>query len=147
MNTESNVQAKVTREFAYPAERVYQSWLEPTSIGRWMFGSAVREEEIVALLTEAKVGGAFSFIVRRKGAKISHIGRYLEMEKPHRLVFTWGIKEFAGDNSRVMIVIEEKVGGCVLTLTHEMPSQWADYVASVEASWTKMLDALDKSLQ
>jgi uncharacterized protein YndB with AHSA1/START domain len=141
------VQAKVTREFACPAERVYQAWLEPKSIGTWMFGPAVREEEVVALLTEAKVGGEFSFIVRRRGAKISHVGRYLEMEKPHRLVFTWGVKEHAGDNSRVAVVIEETAEGCVLTLTHEMPSQWADYVAKVEASWELMLAALDKSLQ
>lgn len=146
MGETSTVQAQVAHEFTASAERVFEAWLDTRQIGNWMFGSAVREEEIVALLADVRVGGAFSFVVRRKGAKISHIGHYQEIDCPHRLVFTWGIKEYAGDNSVVSIHIVDKGEGCTLTLTHEMPSQWADYVAQVEVSWSKMLSALAGSL-
>lgn len=146
MEAEPHVQARVTREFSAPAESVFDAWLDAGKIGTWMFGPAIRDEEVVALMLEAKVGGAFSFVVRRNGAKISHIGKYQEIARPRHLVFTWGIKEHAGDNSLVRIDIVEKTGGCALTLTHEMPAQWADYVTQVEGAWSKMLDALAKSL-
>jgi hypothetical protein len=61
--------ARVTRQFNASAERVFDAWLSPDLIGRWMFGPNVRDEEVVRILVDARVGGAFSFIVRRGGRK------------------------------------------------------------------------------
>lgn len=56
-----------------------------------MFGPAVRDEAIVRLDLAPHVGGSFSFVVRRQGEEINHVGTYLEIERRRRLVFTWGI--------------------------------------------------------
>lgn len=146
MSPESTVQARVTQRFNVAAERVFDAWLNPDLIGQWMFGPALREEEVVRLTVDARVGGAFSFVVRRQGQEIDHVGEYLELDRPRRLVFTWGVRGHADDESRVIIDIAPLTHGCELTLTHEMSSKWADFVERSRAGWAKMIAALAATL-
>jgi len=115
-------------------------------IGKWMFGPALREEDVLRIDVDARVGGAFSFLVRRQGQEIDHVGKYREIDRPRRLVFTWGIAGDSEDESLVVIEIVQQETGAELTLTHEMDSKWADYASRTEAGWTKMLDALSVTL-
>ena len=143
--SELPIRVRVSRRFEAPPERVFDAWLSPDMIGRWMFGPQLRAEEIVRLSLDARVGGAFSFVVRRKGQEIDHIGRYLEIERPRRLVFTWAVAP-EPDDSRVTAEIAPLGSGCELTLTHEMAPKWAEFAPRVEQGWTTMLGALGKAL-
>ena len=111
-----------------------------------MFGPVVRNEEIVSILLDPRVDGRFSFVVSRQGRRIDHIGKYLEIGRPERLSFTWGVKQGGGDNSVVCIDFAAQPDGCKLTLEHSMPSQWKDYVTKVEESWSTMLASLARKL-
>jgi uncharacterized protein YndB with AHSA1/START domain len=142
MSAEPNRLACVTRRFSASPGRVFDAWLNPEMIGAWMFGPALRDEEVVRLAVDARVGGSFSFVVRRQGEEIDHIGEYLELAPPRRLVFTWGVRQATTDLSRVSIDIVPLEAGCELTLVHELHPDWADYVSRTEAAWTKMLEAL-----
>ncbi len=142
MNTQENISVRVTHRFNASPERVFDAWLSPETLGQWMFGSNVREEEVVRLTVDARVGGSFSFVVRRQGEEIDHVGEYLEITRPHRLVFTWGIREHLPDSSQVIIEIVPLETGSELTLTHELHPDWADYASRTQAGWIKMLDAL-----
>lgn len=137
------VYARVTRRFGVLPERVFDAWLDPEMIGQWMFGPRLREEEVVNLTADARVGGTFSFVVRRQGEEIDHIGEYREIDRPRRLVFTWAVAPEPIDSSLVTIDILPSDRGCELKLTHEMSSEWADYVSRTEDAWTLMLNALD----
>ncbi len=147
MTDEAPIKARVTHRFAALPTRVFDAWLDPAMIGKWMFGPAVREEEIVHITLDPQAGGSFSFLVRRDGNEIDHVGEYLEIARPRRLVFTWAIRENLPDSSRVVVEIVPLESGCELTLTHELHPDWADYVNRVETSWTKMLDALAAALR
>jgi uncharacterized protein YndB with AHSA1/START domain len=138
--------ARVTRQFNTSAERVFDAWLSPEMIGRWMFGPNVRDEEVVLISVDARMGGAFSFIVRRQGQEIDHVGEYLEIDRPRRLVFTWGVRENLPDTSRVIIDIATQENGSELSLAHEMPPDWANFIDRAVESWTKMLAALATAL-
>lgn len=138
------VVARISRRFTASAERVYDAWLDPAMLSRWMFGPQVRDEEILHLKLEAKVGGTFSFLVRRGTDEIDHVGEYLELERPHRLVFTWGI--VGHGSSRVVIEIRPLETGCELELSHEMAPEWADFVDRAAQGWTHMLEALARLL-
>ena len=140
------VKVTVSRAFDMCAERVFDAWLDPNMIGRFMFGPALREETIIHLKVDARVGGAFSFKVDRAGQEIDHIGVYREIDRPRRLVFTWGIAGMSDGESVVVIDIAPRGDGCELTLVHEMQPQWADYAGRVEQGWTTMLAALGKTL-
>lgn len=139
---ENRPQVKVTKNFNASAHQVFDAWLDPEMLTQWMFGPDVREEEIVSLQTEAVEGGTFSFIVRRDDEELDHRGTYRTIEYPHRLVFTWGVDEEAGDESVVTIDIKSTSDGCELTLVHEMAPKWAGYVERTQEGWTYMLKKL-----
>jgi uncharacterized protein YndB with AHSA1/START domain len=143
--TKSPIKVTVIRRFNTAPERVFDAWLDTEIIAQWMFGPAVRDEEIVRLTTDPRIGSSFSFIVRRKGEEIDHVGTYLEIERPNRLVFTWGIGE--AEASRVTLEIVRCEAGCDLKLTHELHPDWADYVDRTKAAWERMLEALFNRLK
>lgn len=145
MNTAPNIRVQVIQRFDASPERVFDAWLDPERIGTWMFGPALREEEIVRISVDPRVGGSFSFVVRRQGNEIDHIGNYLEIDRPRRLVFTWGIAPDPPE-SRVTVNIVPLNTGCELTLVHEMHPQWAEYADRTKDGWTKMLTMLNKTL-
>lgn len=146
MTTNAPVSVRVSRRYAASAERVFDAWLDPAMIGRWMFGPAIRDEEVLRIQVDARVGGGFSFLVRRDGQEIDHVGTYCEIDRPRRLVFSWGIEGESRDESQVAIGIAPLESGCKLTLTHEMDPKWAEYAARTEAGWTRMLEALGRAL-
>ena len=51
--------------FKVQPQRVYDAILDPAMIARFMFGPLLREEEILHIRNDPKVGGRFSFKVRR----------------------------------------------------------------------------------
>ena len=140
--------AIAVQTFAVPPQRVYDAVLDPDMIARFMFGPLLREEEILHIRNEPMVGGAFSYKVRRGADEIDHIGKYLELDPPRRIVFTWAIAG-ASDNdpSTVTIDITPTSEGCSLRLTHEMAEDWADYVDRSRAGWEKMFGVLASLLQ
>ena len=141
------VKAVVTKHFATSAGRVFDAWLDPESLGRWMFGTNVRDERIVRLSLDPRVDGKFSFVVNRGGTDVDHVGEYLEIDRPRRLVFTWGTRDKPSETSRVVIEITPGEEQCDLTLTHEMGPAWASFVEQAKASWGRMLDALSGALK
>ena len=137
------VEVTVHRRFAVPAERVFDAWLTPRLLGQWMVGPDVREEKLLRLDVDPRVGGRFSMLVERDGERIDHVGEYLIIERPHRLSFTWTIAgEADQDGSRVDIVISPTDAGCELRLTHTLPRAWADYADRTQQGWSRMLEAL-----
>jgi len=147
MTTPQSVVVCVSRPYPVPAERVFDAWLDPELLGKWMFGPGVRDEEILRLTVDAEVGGRFSFLVRRQGQEIDHVGTYREIDRPRRLVFTWGGVGSSEEESVVTLEIVGTDPGCELTLSHEIPPKWADYASRTEAGWTSMLNAIGEMFE
>jgi len=137
---------RVTHSFSAQPERIFDAWLDPAMLSRWMFGPLVRDEQVVRLCVDARVGGGFSFVVKRQTIEIDHVGTYRELDRPGRLVFTWGIAGASVEESLVRIDIVAHSGGCELTLTHEMDSKWAEYAGRTQAGWTMMVTKLASML-
>jgi len=106
-----------------------------------MFGPLLREEEILHIRNDPKVGGRFSFKVRRGDQELDHVGAYLELTPPSRIVFTWAVIP-QPESSTISIDISPTADGCSLRLTHDMPPEYADFVDRARGSWEKMLGAL-----
>ena len=140
------VHAIVMHRFEASAARVFDAWFDPVWLGRWMFGPGVRDERIVRLALDARVGGKFSFVVNRQGAEIDHVGEYLEIDRPRLLVFTWATRDSLPETSRVIVEITPREIGCDLKLTHLMGANWSAYVDRAADAWSKMLDALERAI-
>ena len=142
MTTDSPGSLSVTRQFAFPMERVFDAWLDPARAARFLFatpaGTMVRAE------IDPRVNGTFNFTDRRDGVDVEHVGTYEEINRPTRLVFTFGVPLYSPDFVRVCIDLKPVPGGCELTLTqHGTP---AEYVERTREGWAKILESLAVSL-
>jgi uncharacterized protein YndB with AHSA1/START domain len=138
--------ARVAHRFEISPERLFDAWLNPDVISCWMFGPNVRDEQIVRLAVDLRVGGNFSFVVRRQSTEIEHAGIYKEIERPRRLVFTWGavVGRKSDGESVITVDIRPDEKGTKLVLTHELAPSWANFAEQAAHAWTKMLDALSR---
>ncbi len=132
----------VSRRYDLPAEQVFDAWITPETAKRFLFatptGTMVRTD------IDARVGGRFTFTDRRNGDDIDHVGEYLEVDRPRRLVFSFAVPKFSADYTTVAIDIAPTSGGCDLTLTHTgVLPEWTE---RTRQGWTKILDALAASL-
>jgi len=143
MNDAFPVKAQVTYRFTAPAEAVFDAWITANKVRHW-FGPGLGEMSRIAI--DARVGGAFLFGQLRGMEDVHHVGKYKEVERPTRLVFTWEVKG-TPHSSVVSIDIAPTGDGCELTLTHSLHAQWADYREKAEASWRKNLDAMAAAIQ
>jgi uncharacterized protein YndB with AHSA1/START domain len=138
MTSPVTVQVQVTRRFSASAERVFDAWLDAACAAKWLF--ATPTGEMVRAEIDPRVGGTFVLTERRDGVDTLHTGEYLEIDRPRRLVFTFGVPQYAPDFTPVTVEIAPLDSGCELTLTNDgIPEA---YAAPTRGGWTKILDGL-----
>ena len=134
------VKLAVSHTYSSPPERVFDAWLDPGKAGRFLF--ATPDGEMIKVEIDPVVGGGFNFTERRGLDDVEHIGEYLEIDRPRRLVFEFGVPMYSPDRGRVEVDIEGFAeGGCRLTLTAWVDPEWAE---RTEHGWATILANLDK---
>ena len=129
----------VKRSFSASPERVFDAWLYPERARKFLF-THPGKQAIVRAEIEARVGGKYLFVARRNGKDSDHFGEYLQIDRPHRLVFTLCVPAAWSETSCVQIYIVPVGAGCELTLTHEGIS--AELAVPVEEGWTTFINLL-----
>jgi uncharacterized protein YndB with AHSA1/START domain len=76
----------VSREIAASAEALFGAWLEPRSLSIWLRPSVISQTRAEI---DPRVGGGFRIVMVRDDTEVLHSGRYLEIDRPRRLVFSW----------------------------------------------------------
>jgi uncharacterized protein YndB with AHSA1/START domain len=133
---------RVTRHFNASPERVFDAWLDPKTAGKWLF--ATPTGEMVRVEIDGRVGGRWILVDRRNGEDVEHSGEYLEIDRPRRLVFTFGVPKYSALITEVTVEIEPAEPGCDLTLTQTgVPDE---YLKSNEKGWLGILVGLAESL-
>ena len=133
---------KVTYSFSASPKRVFDAWLNPETTGQWLF--ATPTGRMVRVEIDPRVGGRFVLVDRRNGEDVEHTGEYLEIDRPRRLVFTFGVPKYSPLFSKVTIEVEPAAQGCDLTLTQEQVP--VEYLSSSEKGWTGILAGLARCL-
>ena len=139
--------ATVEIEINAPPGEIFDAMVDPSLICEWMFGPNLREEKIVHIKIDPRPNGFFSYLVDRNGALIDHVGKFLLIDRPTQLQFTWAIGKITEQDSIVSIKIASEKSISTLTLTHDIPEEWSEYLERTKAGWEKMLSELKMILQ
>ncbi len=129
---------KLTRHIPAPPERVFDAWLDPATLKRFMCpgdGMSVPKAE-----NDPRTGGRFDILMHNDMGEIPHWGEYREIDRPNRLVFTWNSPHAAPD-SVVTLTFAASGKGTDVTLVHDrFPSEASR--DGHEKGWTAILARL-----
>jgi uncharacterized protein YndB with AHSA1/START domain len=139
MTTETTSRVVVTHRYPASPERVFDAFLDVETARRFLFATATGE--MITAEIEPRVGGRFTFTEQRPDmGDVRHIGEYLEIDRPRRLVFTFGVPQFDARMTIVTIEIRPQGHGCELTLTNDgVPP---DYAKRNHEGWSRILAGL-----
>lgn len=139
------VDIRVEKHFRHSPERVFDAFLDPARVGEWLFRTP--DGTIERADYDPSPGGSFA-IFERRGADIArHFGRFVEIERPRRVVFDFWVEEAPEAPTRVTAAFAADGDGCLVTLTHELAPAWATYAARTTAGWTMILGNLVRVME
>lgn len=136
MSSTSAPPVRLSRTLSATRERVFDAWLDPELVARWLFVGPDSEAPIVQI--DPRTGGRFSILDRAVGREdVDHVGEYEAIERPGHLAFTLESPRRFPGVARVAVDLADSGGGCEVTVT-----QTGVAAAETEASWRRALDLL-----
>lgn len=85
---DDNLILVVRRVFPASAEFLFDAWTNPMWMAQWFHGDANGATQV--LQHDLRVGGAWQLVMQPEdGPECRPFGKYLTIERPTRLVFTW----------------------------------------------------------
>jgi uncharacterized protein YndB with AHSA1/START domain len=101
----------VSQTILASAEKVFDVWIDPKSPGGPWFGAE-------RVILNPVVDGLFYFAVRHEGKMWPHYGRFLQIDRPRRVEYTWVSEGTKGVESIVLVTLEARGEQTELTLRH-----------------------------
>ncbi|MDB6100321.1 MAG: hypothetical protein JWO52_320 [Gammaproteobacteria bacterium] len=127
-----------TRRFEASCDKLFGAWVNPSILTKWLFTTATSELHRAEF--EPWEGGNWTVVDRSEGEYFAATGQYLQIDRPHRLIFTFGMLQLSAQFVHVAVDITRAAAGSELTLTHEyLP--WMG-TRSPEKGWHAMFDML-----
>jgi uncharacterized protein YndB with AHSA1/START domain len=134
----------IKRVFDAPPDAVFDAWLDREVFQSWIGPEGVKCD--VPLL-EARVGGRYRIDMNMSdGRNIPVGGEFRVIEKPSRLVFTWGWEGDPARTSLVTLTFHEANGKTEFALKHEGFTAKQDRDAH-ERGWNPPLNKLAAYLE
>ena len=132
---------RVSREIAAPATELFDAWLDPEKLSRWMRPFDTTRSDV---RLDPRVGGEFEIVMHTPKGAVPHTGSYQEITRPRRIVFTWN-SPFAGDQgSLVTVDFNARGGSTEIVITHErLPSE--EMVQAHSGGWSSILERIAES--
>ncbi len=132
----------VRRTIPIARERVFDAWLDPVRLARFMRPSSTAR---ATAEVDPHVGGRFRIVMYHPNASAGteHTGEYLLIDRPRRLSFTW--RSVHTDNQVTTVTIDfiDRDGGTEVVLTHtQLPST---EVEGHRKGWSDILQALPEA--
>ena len=113
---------QVRRRLKATAEQIFDLWTKPDLMVRWMspFPGTVHCKASCDL----RPGGAFSLVMSSADSSREVSGTYVQVDRPHKLVFTWIGPLTNNVNTLVTVELNPRGDETDLVLTHErLPTQ------------------------
>jgi|UPI00037D5DAE uncharacterized protein YndB with AHSA1/START domain len=102
---------EIARTIPAPAADVFDVWLDPKSPGGPWFGAE-------RVILNPVVDGLFYVAVQHEGKKWPHYGRFLRIDRPQNVEYTWVSEATKGLESTVAVTFESRGNQTEVTLRH-----------------------------
>ncbi len=130
------------RQFSASPERVFDAWGTAAAMKHWF---APGPDMTAEADLDFRPGGRFRIVMHGGEESYEHVGEYLAVERPRRLVFTWISPATGGKPSLVTLELSPADGGTRLVLRHEaLPP--GEVVERHRGGWTAILEKLAAKL-
>jgi uncharacterized protein YndB with AHSA1/START domain len=130
-----NGSLEVTTTIKVPREKVFDAWLTADRMARFLCAG---DTHVAMMEVDPRVGGAFRIVMANAQGSYDHRGRYLEIERPARLRFTWASASTDGTDAEVTVTFEDVEEGTRVTLVQvSLPD--APAVERHERGWLSIL--------
>lgn len=144
--TQSAESLRLRRLFRARRERVFRAWTDPAALQAWWAPPGVR---CLAASVDLRPGGQYRIRMApiAGGADFAVGGRFIEVQEPERLVYTWRW-EADPEFPETVVTVEfvARNDATELILTHDrLPS--AESVGQHVAGWTGCLESFAAYLQ
>lgn len=127
----------VRRAIEATAEELFDAWLDPAGMSEWMSPGDITH---AVVKVDARVGGAFEIVMHNSCGNVPHNGVYKEIDRPHRLVFTWQSPHTGSGETVVTVEFRPGKNSTEVVLTHEHLPETA--VKGHTGGWTDILKEL-----
>ena len=101
----------VARTIPAPAAEVFDVWIDASSPGGPWFGAE-------RVILNAVVDGLFYFAVKDGAKRWAHYGRFLRVERPRLVEYTWMSEATKGLETVVSVAFDARDGETDVTLRH-----------------------------
>jgi len=132
-------------EILAPLEKVFDALVDPEQLVQW-WGSA-DTYRTSGWNVDVRPGGAWSCNAQGATGSVSTVGgRYLVVDRPHRLSYTWMPSWAPGEESQVHYTLEAIPAGTRVSFRHEGFQTDQSRQAHTQG-WTRVIDWLQSYLQ
>lgn len=140
----SDLTVNVTKMIDAPIEKVFDAWLNPDMLSQFILPMPGMPKPEVE--TDARKGGDFTIIMQVGDDKIPHTGKYLEISRPNKLVFTWESPCSFNDSSVTILFSGEGSSKTRVDLTH-IKFIDEETRSDHEGGWGNILESLSSIYQ
>jgi len=140
----SELDLTVTRTIAAPRETVFNAWLSPAALAKFMRTPAGGSMDS-QVSTDPVKGGRFSIVMVTPEREIPHGGTYLDISPYSHLAFTWE-SPFSDDDSVVTIDLAEPAPGQTEITLRQVKFRSEEARDGHIRGWTSLLGYLNDSL-
>jgi uncharacterized protein YndB with AHSA1/START domain len=124
----------VARSIPAPVEDVFDVWIDPKSPGEPWFGAE-------RIILNPVVDGLFYFAVKHEGRTWPHYGRFVVIERPRKVEYTWVSEGTQGVESIIAVTFDPQGERTEVTLRHSgVPDD--EMGRRHEQGWTWVLSLL-----
>jgi uncharacterized protein YndB with AHSA1/START domain len=101
----------VTRMIPAPPEKIFDVWIDPKSPGGPWFGAD-------RVILNPVVDGLFYLAAKHQDRTWPHYGRFVQLDRPRRMEYTWMSEGTKGAESVVTLTFEPRGDETEVTLRH-----------------------------
>lgn len=131
----------VTKLIKASKQELFEAFTNPQIMSKWFYPD---EDMSVEVSNTFHVGGGYVLKMHNKNGEVyTHIGEYMEISPPDKLVFSWN-SDFV-ENTVVSVTFSEKDGATEVKVSHDLlPND--EMRENHQGGWNGCLDRLKSTM-